>query len=177
MTARQRCVCQTSGGLGSSEEAKHPPGEALHFLCRCWQKLRYNEPEYKKWDHQTPFQWKTHCLVPQELCTKEMMLSKEGPRRLYQFRCTWWSSAGKRTPGVCSAVGPTPHHGDWLPEQRKRLGLGWTEKGVGKNPRNTKPNSKLYSANQFLIKKFKVEKTTKYKSFSDAFHYHRTHHL
>jgi len=38
----------------------------------------------------------------------------------------------------------------WLPEQRKRLGTGWTEKGVGKNPRNTKPNSKLYSANQFF---------------------------
>lgn len=41
----------------------------------------------------------------------------------------------------------------WLPEQRKRLGMGWTEKGVGKNPRNTKPNSKLYSANQFFDQK------------------------
>jgi hypothetical protein len=31
----------------------------------------------------------------------------------------------------------------WLPEQRKTLGMGLTEKGAGTNPRNTKPNSKL----------------------------------
>lgn len=42
---------------------------------------------------------------------------------------------------------------DWLPEQRKRLGTGITEKGMGKNPRNMKPNSKLYSANQFFDQK------------------------
>lgn len=114
----------------------------------------------KKRDHQTPFQWETHCLVPQELCTNQTMLSK-GLRRLYQFRCTWRSSAGKWTPGVCSAVGPTPRHGDRLPEQRKRLGLGWAEKGVGKNPRNTKPNSKLYSANQFFDQKIQSRENHK----------------
>lgn len=50
-------------------------------------------------------------------------------------------------------------------------------KREGEEPQDTKPNSKLYSLISFLIKKFKIEKTTKYKSFPDAFHYHRTRHL
>lgn len=29
----ERCVCQTSSDLGSSEEAKCPAEEALHVLC------------------------------------------------------------------------------------------------------------------------------------------------
>lgn len=55
-------------------------------------------------------------------------------------------------------------------------GCGGPDRG-GEEPQGTKPNSKLYSLISFLIKKFKVEKTTKYKSFPDAFHYHRTRHL
>lgn len=53
---------------------------------------------------------------------------------------------------------------------------GLTEKGA-EEPQETKPNSKLYSLISFLIKKFKIEKTTKYKSFPDAFHCHGTRHL
>lgn len=45
------------------------------------------------------------------------------------------------------------------------------------NPRNTKPNSKLYSANQFVDQKIQNRENHKYKSFSDAFHYHRARHL
>lgn len=43
---------------------------------------------------------------------------------------------------------------DQLPKQRKKLGMGMAEKEVGKNSRNMKPNSKLYSANQFFDQKF-----------------------
>lgn len=43
---------------------------------------------------------------------------------------------------------------DWLPKRGKKLGMGMTENRVGKNSRNMKPNSKLYSANQFFDQKF-----------------------
>lgn len=43
---------------------------------------------------------------------------------------------------------------DWLPKGRKKLGMGMSENRVGKNSRNMKPNSKLYSANQFFDQKF-----------------------
>lgn len=43
--ARQKSVLARPAGLGQLREAKHPPEEALHFPCRGWQRLRYNEPE------------------------------------------------------------------------------------------------------------------------------------
>lgn len=87
-----------------------------------------------------------------ELCTNQTMLRQEELRRLYPtvpvqvVKLSWkvdsWSLLPLWVPFLITV--------DWLPEQRKRLGMGLTEKGVGKNPRNTKPNSKLYSANQFF---------------------------
>ena len=52
---------------------------------------------------------------------------------------------------LASAADPAPSHGGlaaWGEEGAK--GGGWQKTKAGKNPRNTKPNSKLYSANQFF---------------------------
>lgn len=83
-------------------------------------------------------------------------LRKEGPRWLYQTVQIHLVQLSRRADSrSCLPLRvPLLTMVDWLPKWRKKLGMGMTENRVGKNSRNMKPNSKLYSANQFFDQKF-----------------------
>lgn len=113
-----------------------------------------------------------YCSVPLEL-QKPNHMCQRGPKQYRRSLCR----PGRCRLLVAPLLLPSPHPGGLAARAEQEAADRLAEKGVRGNPRNMKPNSKLYSLISFLIKKFKIEKTTKYKSFSDAFHYHRTRHL
>lgn len=141
-------ICQTNSGRGGGKAPTRASGRLIGQV--------------------SSFSRKTRCPVSLD-CENQT----QGPKRLQQESRRVHLRRRGRKADICSALLVLAY---WLPEQSNGLWIGCQKRERG-NLRNVKPNSKLYSLISFLIKKFKIEKTTKYKSFSDAFHYHRTRHL
>lgn len=159
-TASIMAIYQISSG--STEEAKLLPVSAF-FAGLCSKLTTQNRWLLPNRKCTALSHW--NCKN-QTTCAKEAPSSPGGP------------SAGRQVQ-TSSLLLCSSHSSSWWPGclSRARGCRQAGRKGARGNPRNMKPNSKLYSLISFLIKKFKIEKTTKYKSFSDAFNYHRTQHL
>lgn len=137
--------------MGSSEAAKHPPEEALHFLC-----LGVDSSDI-------PSKNRTSKLLSKGTHTARAAGTVHPPKSAEEGRAELPppSSSGPlgRAQSESSVLQSSPCTVSLLitmgrpPKWRTKRGMGMTEKEVGKNPRNTKPNSKLCSANQFFDQK------------------------
>lgn len=141
MFARPAVTWAVQGSKVSTRE------EALRFLCRGHRSSDILTQQ------QTSFQWKTYCPVPQKLLRNQVTLRKARQRGSTKqsdslVKLGWKADSWSLLP-LCH----TPHHGGlaaWAEEEARD---GAERKGMGKNPKKVKPNSKLYSANQFFDQK------------------------